>query len=98
MAFHVRSRDNLSDDDSGDGDRWLSWDGRAWTADPDTDAVLRRPGFAFPLTPTGPVQVGYGPGESELLAAALHVIPASVASGQVPDYPLLPVLPPGVIA
>lgn len=95
MAFDVDSRTSGG---RGPGGRWLSWDGRVWTADPETEAALRAPGFAFPLTPTGPIQRGYGPGESELLAAALYVIPAPVVSGDVPDYPHLPRLDRGVIA
>ncbi|MGW4718264.1 hypothetical protein [Nocardia sp. NPDC004260] len=75
--------------------RWLNWNGRDWRADRETTAVLSEPGFAFPLTPTGPTQVGYGPGESELLAAALYVIPAASTAGQVPEYPQIPTLPNG---
>lgn len=97
MAWSVRSRGDNDDNSDGDG-RWLSWDGRAWTADPQTTEVLTAPGFAFPLTPTGPVQTGYGPSESELLAAALWAIPAPITTGQVPDYPYLPPLGRGVVA
>ncbi|MRH86001.1 hypothetical protein GFY24_00725 [Nocardia sp. SYP-A9097] len=94
MAFRVDSRDNSN---NGDGDRWLSWDGQDWTADPVTTDTLHMPGLLFPLTPTGPLQRGYGPGESQLLAAALWAIPAAVATGQVPDYPPLPQLSAGAV-
>ncbi|MGV9742865.1 hypothetical protein [Nocardia farcinica] len=77
--------------------RWLNWNGTDWKADPETTAALTAPGFAFPLTPTGPIQTGYGPGESELLAAALYLIPAPDTAGQIPDYPRLPRLPGGAI-
>lgn len=70
--------------------RWLNWNGRDWKADPESTERLTAPGFSFPLTPTGPIQIGYGPGESELLAAALHIIPAADTAGPVPDYPQLP--------
>ncbi|MBF6298221.1 hypothetical protein IU459_11785 [Nocardia amamiensis] len=77
------------------GERWLNWNGRDWKADPETTAALTAPAFSFPLTPTGPFQTGYGPGESELLAAALHVIPGARTAGQVPEYPQIPRLPDG---
>lgn len=95
MAFRVDSRDNNGNNN---GDRWLSWDGRDWTADPITTDTLNAPRLVFPLTPTGPLQTGYGPGESELLAAAMWTIPAAAVTGQVPDYPPLPEVPPGAVA
>nr|WTA71326.1 hypothetical protein OHB51_35620 [Micromonospora sp. NBC_00855] len=80
-----------------DGVRWLNWNGKDWKADPETTARLNEPGFAFPLTPTGPVQHGYGPTESTLFAAALAVIPAPAHAGDVPDYPQIPTLPDGAV-
>lgn len=80
-----------------DSTRWLNWNGKDWKADTATTELLRAPGFAFPLTPTGPVQRGYGPGESELLAAALYVIPAPSTAGPIPEYPRIPRLPDGAV-
>ncbi|MFE2995004.1 hypothetical protein ACFXG4_08335 [Nocardia sp. NPDC059246] len=77
--------------------RWLNWDGHDWKADPETTAQLSAPGFSFPLTPTGPIQTGYGPGESELLAAALFVIPDPQTAGAIPAYPRLPQGPRGAV-
>lgn len=81
-----------------DGTRWLNWNGRDWKADPETTDTLNRPGFAFPLTPTGPTQVGIGPGASQLFAAALHVIPAPGTAGRTPEYPQIPKPPDGASA
>ncbi|WP_282775887.1 hypothetical protein [Nocardia sp. CC201C] len=90
MSWTVYSRTHIG--------RWLNWKGRDWKADAETTAALTTPGFAFPLTPTGPVQRGYGPGESELLAAALAVIPAPRTAGPVPEYPRVPTPPDGAIS
>lgn len=79
------------------GARWLNWNGTDWRADPETTAALHDPAFSVPLTPTGPVQRGYGPTESNLFAAALHVIPAAESVGDVPEYPVVPQLPPGAV-
>ncbi|MEV0032572.1 hypothetical protein [Nocardia sp. NPDC050793] len=79
------------------GERWLNWNGRDWVADAETTAILTWPGFSFLLTPTGPEQVGIGSTESELFAAALHVIPAPGTAGEVPAYPRVPRLPDGAV-
>lgn len=79
------------------GARWLNWNGRDWRADPETTAHLQDPQFAFPLTPTGPVQHGIGPTESNLFAAALYVIPAADHVGDVPAYPAIPPVPRGAV-
>ncbi|TFI40245.1 hypothetical protein E4P29_25365 [Rhodococcus sp. 1R11] len=74
-----------------DPDRWLTHTGDTWEADPETTAYLTQPGFAFPLTPTGPVVPISD--ESTLCAAARKLIPGAAPAGELPPYPAFPSVP-----
>lgn len=91
MTWSVRSRIDES--------RWFTCEeGMAFTADPVTAGELwNLPGLNFGLTPVGPVQMGVTT-PSELLAAAMWSIPAPEVSGDAPDYPRLPKIPPGAVS
>lgn len=68
--------------------RWLTHTGDTWEADPETTAYLTQPGYAFPLTPTGPVAAITD--ESTLMAAARRLIPGADLTGKPPPYPPFP--------
>ncbi|MDV6230865.1 hypothetical protein [Rhodococcus cercidiphylli] len=74
-----------------DSDRWLTHTGDTWEADPETTAYLTQPGYAFPLTPTGPVVTITD--ESTLMAAARKLIPGAETFGDLPPYPAFPSVP-----
>lgn len=74
-----------------DPDRWLTHTGDTWKADPETTAYLTQPGYAFPLTPTGPVVTVTD--ESTLMAAARKLIPSAEPAGDLPAHPPLPSVP-----
>jgi hypothetical protein len=84
MAWRVESRIDRS--------RWVAHDGDRWTADDATRlnmlAIADGPQL---LTPTGPTYVPQRRNdEVAAYLAALSLIPAPVASGDVPDVPRPP--------
>lgn len=74
-----------------DPSRWLTHTDDTWEADPETTAYLTQPGYAFPLTPTGPVVTITD--ESTLMAAARKLISGAELAGDIPPYPTVPSLP-----
>lgn len=74
-----------------DPSRWLTHTDDTWEADPETTAYLTQPGYAFPLTPTGPVVTISN--ESTLMAAARKLIPGAEPAGDLPPHPTFPSVP-----